>query len=153
MPGYIAQGLKKGTGKDCVTAGFPIHFRETYEVAEGTDTDAAPLIPGAAFLGVMNGLTIANTSCQELTATIEFWSANSDCDGCTTDAPTTATQDFTLKKGEALNFEGYVVDYSIVGGTFIQDGCVDVMTSRTPSTCCLMTGVTTATNGLIVPTI
>lgn len=153
MPSLLKSGTSKSNVKDCVTAGFPIHFRETYEVAEATDTDAAALVPSAAFAGVMNGLSINNDSCQELTADIEFYSSNADCDGCTTDVPTTQVQTHTINKGEALHFDGYVVDYSITGGVFLKDGCVDVMASRVLSTCCTMTGVTTATNALTIPTI
>lgn len=153
MPGLIKSGTNKGASNDCVTAGFPIHFRETYEPAEGDDTAATPLVPSAAFAGVMNGLSINNDSCNELKVAIEFWSSESDCDGCTADTPVTEVQNHIVKKNEALHFDGYVVDYSIDGGTFIKDGCVDVMTSRVTSKCCKMTGLTTTTNTLVVPTI
>ena len=153
MPTFLKSGTSKGASNDCVNAGYPIHFRETYMPVEGDDTSGTPLVPSAAFAGVMNGLSINNDSCNELTVAIEFWSSEADCDGCTADTPASAVQTFTVKKNEALHFDGYVVDYSIDGGTFIKDGCVDVMASRVTSKCCALTGLTTATNGLAVPTI
>lgn len=150
----IVRSKSKNPANDCITAGYPIHYRQTHEVAETTDTDATPLIPPAAFLGVMNGLTINNQSCSDLVVEIEWWSAKSDCKGCTKDVPETKVESFTVLADEGINFgDGYVVDYSITGGVFVKDGCVDVMTSRATSSCCTMTGVTTQLNELVIPTI
>ena len=138
---------------DCPTHGFPIFYSMSHKVAENEDT-ATPLVP-AAVAGVMGNLIIDNQSCNEIVASVEFWSANSDCDGCTEDVPLTAVQDIAIPPNTMWKSEGvgYFVDYEIDGGVFLADGCVVVSGSRQTSACCKWAGVTTATNGLTVPSI
>lgn len=152
--GFITGGLA-GSGACAESSmGLPIYFREDYALVAGTDTSATPLIPSAAPEGVMGGFQVINQTCNDLTVSVEYYTKNNDCDACTTDVPSTTVIDREVPAGEALSFAGLWVDYSIDGGTIVQDGSVLVFGERVTSTCSqLDLPVATTTNGLTIPTV
>lgn len=139
------------TSSDCDTQGYPIVYEEEHIVTVAQDTTLTPLVAVAPD-GVMENFQVQNNSCAPLTITLELYSVNSDCDGCTTDIPQTKTVTVTVPPGQAAMYPGRWVDYSIDAGIILQDGEILVQGYRVTSTCCTLMGLTTTTNALIVPT-
>ena len=153
MPGFGSSGNSKESKCGCADVGFPVDHEKLFEVKAEQDLADAPLVP-AELKGHMDGMDFINETCNDLTLLIEYYSTNSDCDGCTTDKPKLLVKKHVLPKGKHFNYGGLIVDYQIVSSEpMLQDGCVRVMGGRTTSNCCKYPGITTTLNKLEIPTI